>query len=176
METCFFQGLTAYSKTWLQFVFPFYIWSIAGLIIVLARFSDAVAKVMGNNSVPVLATLFLLSHAKLFHTIITALSYTILYSSHGRKAVWTADRNLDYLGPKHAPLFAVAVIVFLFLWLPYTLILFLGQWLHWCNCSLIDQMLIKLKPFLDAHHCHLKGKHRYWFGALLLVRATILLI
>ena len=30
VETCLFQGLTAYSKTWLQFVFPFYIWSIAG--------------------------------------------------------------------------------------------------------------------------------------------------
>ena len=91
VETCFFQGLTAYSKTWLQFVFPFYIWSIVGLIIILARYSNKVANVMGNNSVPVLATLFLLSYAKLFRTIITALSYTIVYTSHGPKAVWTAD-------------------------------------------------------------------------------------
>ena len=30
VETCLFPGLTAYSKTWLQFVFPLYIWSIAG--------------------------------------------------------------------------------------------------------------------------------------------------
>ena len=176
VETCLFQGLTAYSKTWLQFVFPFYIWSIAGLIIILAKYSDRVAKVMGNNSVPVLATLFLLSYAKLLRTIITALSYTIVYTSHGPKAVWTADGNVDYLGPKHAPLFTTAVAVLLFLWFPYTLLLFLGQWLHRCDCRLVVKMLIKTKPFLDAHYGPVKSKHRYWFGALLLVRAVILLI
>ena len=176
VETCLFQGLTAYSKTWLQFVFPFYIWSIAGLIIILARYSDRVAKVMGNNSVPVLATLFLLSYVKLLRTIITALSYTMVYTSHGPKAVWTADGNVDYLGPQHAPLFATAVAVLLFLWLPYTLLLFLGQWLHMCNFQLVDRMLMKIKPFLDAHYGPLKSKHHYWFGILLIVRATILLI
>ena len=176
VETCLFQGLTAYSKTWLQFVFPFYIWSIGGLIIILAKYSDRVAKVMGNNSVPVLATLFLLSYAKLLRTIITALSYTVVYTSHGPKAVWTADGNVDYLGPKHASLFTTAVSVLLFLWLPYTLLLFLGQWLHRCNCRLVGNMLIKIKPFLDAHYGPVKSKHRYWFGALLLVRAVILLI
>ena len=176
IETCFFNGLTAYGKTWLQFVFPFYIWSIAGLIIILAKYSDRVAKVMGNNSVPVLATLFLLSYAKLFRTIITALSFTTLSTTHGSKAVWSADGNLDYLGPEHAPLFVVAVAILLFLWLPYTLLLFLGQWLHRCNCRLITRMMMKIKPFLDAHYGPLKGNHRYWFGALLLVRAVILLI
>ena len=176
IETCFINGLSAYSKTWLQFVFPLYIWSIAGLIIILARYSDRVAKVMGNNSVPVLATLFLLSYAKIFRTIITALSYTVVYTSHGHKAMWTADGNVDYLGLKHAPLFAVAVGIFIFLWLPYTLLLFLGQWLHMCNCQLISHILMKIKPFLDAHHGPLKSNHRYWFGALLLVRAVILLI
>ena len=176
VETCFFHGLTAYTKTWLQFVFPIYIWSIAGLIIILAKYSDRVAKVMGNNSVPVLAILFLLSYAKLFHTIITVLSYTMLYTSQGHKAVWSADGNVDYLGPKHAPLFAVAVAVLLFLWLPYTLLLLIGRWLHRCNCKLTNSILLKIKPFLDAHYGPLKGKHHYWFGTLLLVRATILLM
>ena len=176
IETCFFNGLTAYGKTWLQFVFPLYIWSIAGLIIILAKYSDRVAKVMGNSSVPVLATLFLLSYAKLFRTIITALSFTRLSTTHGSKAVWSADGNLDYLGPEHAPLFVVAAATLLFLWLPYTLLLFLGQWLHRCNCRLITRLMMKIKPFLDAHYGPLKGNHRYWFGALLLVRAVILLI
>ena len=176
IETCFFNGLTAYGKTWLQFLFPLYIWSIASLIIILAKYSDKVAKLMGNNSVPVLATLFLLSYAKLLRTIITALSFTMLSTTHGSKAVWSADGNLDYLGPEHAPLFAVAAATLLFLWLPYTLLLFLGQWLHRCNCRLITRMLMKIKPFLDAHYGPLNGHHRYWFGALLLVRAVILLI
>ena len=176
VETCFYNGLTAYGKTWLQFVFPLYIWSIAGLIIILAKYSDRVAKVMGNNSVPILATLFLLSYAKLFRNIITALSFTMLSTTHGSKAVWSADGNLDYLGPEHAPLFAVAAATLLFLWLPYTLLLFLGQWLHRCNCRLITRLMMKIKPFLDTHYGPLKGNHRYWFGALLLARAVILLI
>ena len=176
VEMCFFDGLSAYSKTWLQFVFPLYIWSIAGLLIILAKYSDIVAKVMGNNSVPVLATLFLLSYAKIFRTIIMALSYTIVYTSHGPMAVWSADGNIDYLGPKHAPLFATAVAILLFLWLPYTLLLFLRQWLHMSKCKLISYILNKMMPFLDAHNGSLKGKHCYWFGALLLVRAVILLI
>ena len=83
IETCFFNGLTAYMKTWLQFVFPLYVWSIAGLIIVLAKHSGREVKMMGSNSVPVLATLFLLSYAKLFRTIITALSFSVLRTAQG---------------------------------------------------------------------------------------------
>ena len=176
IETCFFNGLTAYSKTWLQFVFPLYIWAIAGLIIIIAKYSDRVAKVMGNNGVPVLATLFLLSYAKLFNTIITAMSYTTLYTTQGRKLVWSADGNLDYLGPKHIPLFCVAVAALVFLWFPYTLLLLLGQWLHRLNYRIITRMLLSLKPFLDVHFAAFKDKHRYWFGLLLLVRAANLLI
>ena len=182
VEMCFFNGLDAYSKTWLQFVFPLYVWSIAGLIIILSKYSNRLAKVMGNNSVPVLATLFLLSHAKLFRTIITALSYTMLITSQENddkfitKAVWSADGNVDYLGSKHSPLFAIAVFTLVFLWLPYTLLLFLGQWLYRCNCRLVTTFLVNTKPFLDGHYGPLKGRHRYWFGALHLVRAAILLI
>ena len=176
IETCFFNGLTAYSKTWLQFVFPLYIWAIAGLIIIIAKYSGRVAKVMGNNGVPVLATLFLLSYAKLFNNIITAMSYTTLYTTQGQKLVWSADGNLDYLGPKHIPLFCVAVAALVFLWFPYTLLLLLGQWLHRLNYRIITRMLLNLKPFLDAHFAAFKDKHRYWFGLLLLVRAAYLLI
>ena len=176
IQTCFFNGLNAYTKTWLQFVFPFYIWSITGVIIISARYSTRIARISGNNSVPVLATLFLLSYAKLLVIIITSLSYTVLEYPGGQKVVWSADGNIDYLGAKHAPLFVAAVATLLFLWLPYTVLLFTGQWLYKCKLSLTNHMLIKLKPFLDAHYGPLKDSHRYWFGALLLVRAVILLI
>ena len=64
IETCFVNGLTAYGRTWLQFVFPLYIWGIASLTIIVANYSPTVAMIMGNNGVPVLSTLFLLSYAK----------------------------------------------------------------------------------------------------------------
>ena len=176
VQTCFFNGLSAYTKTWLQFIFPFYIWGITGVTIISARYSTRIARISGNNSVPVLATLFLLSYAKLLGIIISSLSYTVLEYPGGQKVVWSADGNIDYLGAKHAPLFVAAVATLLFLWLPYTVLLFTGQWLYKCKLSLVNHMLIKLKPFLDAHYGPLKDSHRYWFGALLLVRAVILLI
>ena len=176
IETCFFDGLSAYVKVWLQFVFPLYIWSIVGLIIVLSRYSDRVAKVMGNNSVPVLATLFLLSYAKLLRTIILALSFSILTITDSSKAVWSTDGNMDYFGPKHALLFITAVAILLIFWLPYTLVLFSGQWLYRCKSYFVTRMLIKIKPFLDAHYGPMKSNHRYWYGALLLLRVTILLL
>ena len=175
IETCFFSGLTAYGRTWLQFVFPLYIWGIASLIIIIAKYSHSVAKLMGNNGVPVLATLFLLSYAKLFNTILTALSYTTLYTTEGQELVWSADGNIVYLGPEHAPLFAVALAILLFLWLPYTLLLLVGQWLHRFNFNIITHCLLKVKPFLDAHYAVFKPRHRYWFGLLLVVRASALL-
>ena len=153
-------------------MFPLYIWVIAGAIIFIAKYSNRVAKVMGNNGVPVLATLFLLSYAKLFNTIITAMSYTTLYTTQGWKLVWSADGNLDYLSPKHIPLFGVAVAALLFLCLPYTLLLLLGQWLHRLNCHFITRMLLNLKPFLNGHFAAFKDKYCYWFGLLLHVRVV----
>ena len=101
---------------------------------------------------------------------------TVATSKYCQKLVWSADGNLDYLGPKHIPLFCVAVAALVFLWFPYTLLLLLGQWLHRLNYCIITCMLLNLKPFLDAHFAAFKDNHRYWFGFLLLVRAAYLLI
>ena len=75
-ETCFYNGLDGYAKTWLQFVFPVYIWVIVAIIIWLSRRYTLAAKLCGPHAVKVLATLFLLSYAKTVHTVITALSFT----------------------------------------------------------------------------------------------------
>ena len=40
IETCFYVGMDAYSKTWLQFVFPVYIWVLVGLMILVSHFSQ----------------------------------------------------------------------------------------------------------------------------------------
>ena len=175
IETCFVNGLTAYGRTWLQFVFPLYIWGIASLIIILAKYSNRMAKLMGNNGVPVLATLFRLSYAKLFNIVLTVLSYTTLHTTNECKLVWSADGNIVYLGREHAPLFAVALATLLLLLVPYTLLLLLGHWLPMLNFYIINHSLLKLRPFLDAHYAAFKPRHRYWFGLLLVIGAATLL-
>ena len=177
IETCFFDGLNGYWKTWLQFVFPMYIWGIALSMILLARYSTRMARLLGNNSVPVLATLFILSYAKLFRTIITAIKSTTLEDQNGNKmGVWSYDGSIDYLAPNHCVLFIVTLIVLFFLWLPYTCILFSVQWLQKCQVILVSRSIAKMHPLLDAHCGPFKDKHRYWFGTLLIARAIPLLI
>ena len=59
IEVCFYDGMNAYSRAWLQFVFPLYIWVMVGLLILVSHYSFRVSKWLGNNPVAVLATLFL---------------------------------------------------------------------------------------------------------------------
>jgi len=132
VETCFYNGIDAYSNTWLQFVFPFYIWVLVGLMIFVSHYSQSFANMLGNNPVPIFATLILLSYAKIPRTLIIVASFVILEhpEDHFIRWMWLNDANLDYLGGKHIPLFLVALLVFLLIFLPHTFLLLFGQWLH----------------------------------------------
>ena len=186
IETCFFDGMDMYSKTWLQFVFPLYIWLLVGLITVICNVSTTAARVIGStNPIAVLATLFLLSYTKILRTLIVAFSFTTLeYPGDETKNVWLYDGNIGYLDKndgRHIGLFVVSFLVFLFVFLPYTLFLLFGQcilprldlnklrWLSWAN-------YIRIKSFLDAYHAPYKDRHRYWIGLLLLTRFILFLI
>ena len=178
IETCFYNGMDVYSKTWLQFVFPIYIWVLVGLMILVSNYSHRFAKLLGNNPVSVLATLILLSYTKILRTLIAVFYITYLEYPTYNRTVWLYDANIDYLVGKHIPLFIVAVLVFLLLFLPYTLLLLFGQWLQaishlrlfsWVNSS-------RLKPFMDSYHAPYKAKHRYWPGLLLMLRFVLLLV
>ena len=171
IETCFIKGLDGYWKTWLQFVFPFYVWLIAGAIILVSHHSTRATKIFGDNSVSVLATLFLLSYAKLLRSIITIFSFTTLeYPDNTFIKVWSFDGNLQYLNSKHIPLFLFALITLLLLWLPYTAVLLSAQWLR---TQTHRKGLRWLKPFLDAYYGPFKDKHHYWVGVLLVVRGVL---
>ena len=154
IETCFYNGLDTYSKTWLQFVFPVYLWVLVGLMIIVSHYSQRFAKLLGNNPVSALATLILLSYTKILRTLIAVVYVTYLEYLTYNKTVWLYDANINYLGSKHIPLFLVAVIFFLFLFLPYAFLLLFGQWLQaishlrlfsWVNSA-------RIKPFMDSYH------------------------
>ena len=176
IETCFYNGLDAYVKTWLQFVFPLYIWFLVITIIVLSHYFTLAARLSGRNAVPVLATLFLLSYAKLLRIIITVFQSTDLeYPDKSVRKVWLYDGNVDYLTNKHIPLF-IAALLLLLISLPYTAILiFIQQLQHWSSYRVLFWVK-KLKPLFDAYTGPYKDKHRYWTGFLLLVRIVLFLI
>ena len=90
--------------------------------------------------------------------------------------MWLYDASVNYLAGKHIPLFLVAVLVLIFLFLPYTLLLFFGQWLQAMSHLRFFSWVNKLKPFIDAYHAPYKAKHCYWPGLLLLLRSVLFLI
>ena len=179
IETCFVNGLTAFWKTWLELAFPFYIWAIAGLIVVGTRYSPRLTRIFGSRAVPVLNTLILLSYMKLVSIAVSALEFSYLtyseYPIHSSKhVVWSVDANLAYLGFPHVFLFLAALAILLFLWLPYTLLLLLAQWLRKLPNSRFTKQIMQFHPIYDAYLAPLKHKHQYWFGVLLLVRGVLL--
>ena len=180
IETCFYNSMDAYAKTWLQFAFPFYVWALVGIIILISHYSSRVATILGTNPIAVLATLFLLSYTKILRAVVAALSYTLLeYPNKANVAVWLYDGNIGYLSRKHTPLFIGALVCLIVLFLPYTLFLIFSQWLRsksgqyrilfWVNHY-------RVLPFLDAYHAPYTDKHRYWPGLMLLVRCALFLL
>ena len=168
IETCFYNGMDAYAKAWLQFAFPTYIWLIAGLIIILSRKYRIAARLSGRNAVKVLATLFLLSVAKLGRAIITVLSYTsIHYLGSLQVSVWLPDANVRYLQGKHIPLFITAV-VFSALVSSFIIVLTFIQCLQKKSDTRPLFWVNKLKPLFDAYTGPYKDRYRFWAGLLLL--------
>ena len=105
IETCLYRGMTAYANTWLQFVFPVYIWLLVLIMIYSSRYSVTASKLIGRNAVSVLATLFLLSYAKLLRTIIAVVSPISIDDEEGKHhLLWLMDGNVSYFSAPHAVL------------------------------------------------------------------------
>ena len=180
IETCFSQNLDQLAKTGLQFVFPLYIWCIAVLIIIISHYSTRATKLFGNNSVAVLATLFLLSYGKLFRNITDVFIFADVTDSNGTiRKVWSLDGNIRYgITPLHTFLIVLALLFLILFLLPFTLTLLLVPFLrakshlrplHWINT---------LKPFFDTYYGPFKDKkqHQVWTGILLISRVVILIV
>ena len=177
-EYCFIDGLDGYVKTWLQFVFPLYVWFLVVVIIVACRYSGRLSRLCGRNAVPVLATLILMSYTKLSHTVTNALMMNTLQCGEYKWRVWNVDGNIDYLGGKHAVLFAVSLL-FLVTGLVYTGLVFSSQWLQRYSgkcCKSTRDPVVRLKPLIDAYTGPFKDKYRFWMGLCMIVRFILTVV
>ena len=175
-DTCFFEGMDAYGKIWLQLLFPVYIIVLVILVIVVGERSQRFAHLIGKkNPVATLATLVLISFDKLFHVVIGAFSFAILdYPDGSHEAVWLLDANVKYFQGKHIPLFITSLLI-LVVCVSYTAVVFLWQWLLRCpdkRCFKWTRSQ-KLNLFLKTYHAPYTIKHRYWTGLLLIIRVIL---
>ena len=177
VEVCLFQGMDAYIRTWLQFVFPVYIWILVGLMIYSSRYSTTIARLSGSNTVYVLATLFLLSYAKLLRTIITSISFTTLTDRYGNiSAVWLLDGNILAMKGSHIPLVVMSIVALVVYVIPFTMLVLLAPCLQARSSHHLLLWVNKIKPLLDAYQGPYRDQFRYWTGLLLFVRIVLFAI
>ena len=178
-DCCYINELDTYAKTWLQLVFPIYLYILVAITIVVSscfrRFSNFIGR---RNPVATLATLILLSYGKLLEVTFRALSYGIVKYPNGTQTrVWLPDANIEYFDWKHTLLFLVSVIILL-IGLIYSMLLFSWQWLlclpGWRIFKWIRNQ--KLHTLMETYHIPYKPHHRYWTGLLLFARVVLYLV
>ena len=191
-STCFYSGMDMYGYTWLQFLFPFYIWMLIVILIIISRRSAWVTKRVGSNPVAVLATLILLSYAKLLRTVITVFYFATLQLPHRQTStVWLYDVNIPYLQGKHLALFIFALLFFILLFLPYNFLLVVGPWLQNISGERINDSKLKasvrkalvgwcedyrIKSFIDTYTVAYNPHHQYWTGMFLMLQCMLFIV
>ena len=171
---CFYRGLNYYSYTWLQFVFPFYLWFLVGLITLACKYSTRAMKLFGSNPVAILATVVLMSYNKLFQTSQQILSHVTVYYSNGTQETrWKIDPNLLFFERKHLFLAIFGLFIVIFFLFPYIVLLSFGHYLQKYSNKRGLKWFIKFKPILDAYYAPFCKNTRYWAGFLLFVRTTL---
>ena len=145
-------------------------------------YSTKLTKFFGDRAVSILATLFLLSYTKLLKIIIDTIGFTpikvlnFVIDTRYTVTVWSLDGSYSYCHFPHVLLVVAALTVFTFMWLPYTIVLFLMQWLRRISHFKLLTWIPRFNPIYDAYFAPLKNKHQYWFGVLLIVRGALLVI
>ena len=193
-DACFFVGdkpgvIVQTYKILLQLTFPAYIIFLVIIVIIVSKYSDKFAKIIGKgNPVAVLATLILLSYAKLFNAVLTGLSLSYLNPAYGsrnldvsrlKSSVRSIDSEDIDEGHMATGYFSIALaIAILLLCIAYTALIFSWQWLLQYQDKVIFKWVKyqKLCHFLEPYHAPYTANYRYWTGLLLFVRALLYLI
>jgi len=177
IQTCFFHGLDAYYSTWLQFVFPIYLFIISGTIVLVSYLSTRATKWFGINAVPVLVTLSQLSATKLLQTTVLALTPTVLkqFEPSGTRWVWLLDGNVEFFGLKHSFLAIISIVVLFVCSVFCTVLLFPKYSRRLCQ-RISPNLALKLKYVLDIYTGPLKTNHQYWVGLLQFIRLIMVIL
>ncbi|XP_065897479.1 uncharacterized protein [Dysidea avara] len=167
IETCFYNNMSDYSKTCLQLAFPLYLIMIALALIMGSRYSSKVQRLTARRGLHVLATLFLLSYAKILsmvcHVLFFYTQITHLPSRH-TQLFWSIDTSVELFGGRFTTLFVICILIFLLLMSFNILLLFTRQLLRF-------KFVNTFKPLLDPYLSSYKDKYFYWTGLQLLIRA-----
>ena len=170
-EMCFYDGMDIYVKKWLQLTYPTYLALIATLFIIASRYSNKLYRLTHNRSLPVLATLFMLTYTDMLLIISSTFLYTTITSlpDGDPRIVWSLDPGIPLLGWKMLLLIIVCLLLFSFLVILNTVLLFTKPLMRF-------KIIHQFKPIIDALQGPFKYQYYYWVGLQLLLRNIMFLL
>ena len=156
IETCFYEGMNALAYAGLQFVFPFYIYLLMVVIVVLARYIKFPFHI-GFSAGQTFATLLALTYSSIGRTCVDVLLYQAINSVEGDVSSirWRIDPIVHYFQGWHAFLVIVSILLFLVYLIPLPLILLFPTKAY---------KIKTMKPLLDAFFNSYEPKFRCWVG------------
>ena len=173
---CFYDGMDEFWKALLQFAFPFYLFTLLIVIIIITHKCGyrmfRKAHFIARRAVPVLATIMLLTYTSLVNAVITPLRYTTLYNAdttHG-ETVWLYQPSLPFFGGQHLVLGILSIAVTLLYLIPFTFTMLFGD--------LMRRYFHKLwfSHFMDVLHGAFRWPLGFWIGLRLLIRVILVVI
>ena len=172
IEACFYNGMDSYAKTWLQMFFPFYLIMLATTLIITSRYSTRIQRLTFARSLPVLATLFLLSYTgilRIVSTVLFSYSTVIELPSNRQHLIWSIDASVPLFGVKFTILFITCLILFVVL-IPFNMTLLLTRF------TMRFRIINRFKPLLDAFQGSYKHKHNYWIAVYITLRNILFVL
>ncbi len=175
-QLCFYAGMTAYQKIWLEFGFLLYLLVLGMMIVCLSRRFVWFTRLAGRNVVAVLATIAMFAYPKLVRNSIRVWECHNNYNSSDNNTppVWYVDETIECFKGKHLVLFIASIPLFTIACLYMFSLLFiqcLQKRSSWCVLRWVD----KLRPFFDAHTGPCHDHYRFWPGLLLFIKMALYL-
>ena len=168
-EVCFFDGMDEFWKALLQFAFPFYLFSLLLIIIVVTHkcgYKIFKVRFIARRAVPVLATIMLLTYTNLVTVVTVALRANTLYDAETgySEKVWLYQPSLAYFSGRHLFLGILSLTVAVFYLVPFTAVMLFGD--------VMRRFFRKLwfSHFMDVLHGAFIWPLGFWIGFRLLIR------
>ena len=170
---CFYDGMDEFWKALLQFAFPFYLFTLLTVIIIVTHKCGyrmfRRARFIARRAVPVLATIMVLTYTSLVNTVISPLRYTTLYdvdTAQG-ETVWLYQPSLPFFGGQHLVIGILSIAVTVLYLIPFTFTMLFGD--------LMRRYFHKLwfSHFMDVLHGGFRWPLGFWIGLRLLVRVIL---
>ncbi len=172
---CFYNGMNAYQKIWLELGYICYMWGLQITVIILCQRYILITRLFGENITKVLSTLILLLYFKVVRIIIDILQPTRLINltyMNKSTTVLSIDGSIEFGSPKHIPLVVIALVLSIVMIL-FTLCLLFNQVLIKISSFKCFKWVSRLQPFFETFTGPFNHNFIFWPGLRFVMRLML---